>query len=170
MLCDRVVGRWPADDPVPTGGDAGRVDWLDLGWDECHRRALRKVTRSGRPVRLLLRLGTILRHGDVLADAPDCLLVVCVRPVEALVACPRSIREAAAVAAEWGNLHVPVQITADEIITVYNGPPIEVLLTHKVPHAVEVRRFEPMRMPGMVWDLPAGGVAVAPRPVAFPAR
>src|SRR3954467_5996764 len=98
MLCDRVLGRWTADDGVP--GDDGWLDWLDLAWGQCHRRALQSTTRRGRAVRLLLRVGTTLRHGDVLADTPECLLVVQVALIETLVVRPRAMHEAAAVAME----------------------------------------------------------------------
>jgi urease accessory protein UreE len=183
MLCDRVLGRF--------GGEAGldpaaaaRLDWLDLSWDECHRRALARTTRRGRAVRLVLRLGVTLRHDDVVADAPDCLLVIAVRPTDVLVARPRSAREAAVVALEWGNLHVPVEVTevapgatgaealgaealgaevtgaevtgavTIELATPVDGPAEAAVYKHGVPFVVARRRFEPMPVSGLTWTLP----------------
>jgi urease accessory protein len=162
MLCDRVLGRYDGGTGPPDPVVAGRLDWLDLTWDECHRRALRKNTRQGRAVRLLLRLGVRLRHGDVVADAADCLLVVDVRPVEVLVARPRSAREAAVVAVEWGNLHVPVQVADHDLATLPDGPAEAVLHEHDVPFAVERRRFEPMPVSGLTWTLPASAARRGP--------
>ena len=51
------------------------IDWLDLSWQECRQRALRKRTRGGRDVRLLLRLGVMLRHGDILRRGQDLIVV-----------------------------------------------------------------------------------------------
>lgn len=162
MLCDRVVGRWSGD-PAEASLQAGRLDWLDVAWDECHRRALVKTSRRGVAVRLLLRLGTTLRHHDVVADAPDRLLVVNVLPIEALVVRPRSVREAAVVAVEWGNLHVPVQVADDAVVTLSDGPAEAALAKHGIPSTVERRRFEPMAVSGMSWTVVAqpSGVAVA---------
>lgn len=166
MLCDRVVGRYDVGDPAgfadPTGD--GRLDWLDLAWDECHRRALAATSRRGRAVRLLLRLGTTLRHHDVLADTTDYLLVVHVKPVEVIVVRPRSGREAAAIAVEWGNLHVPVQMSDDELVTLADGPAMAAAHKHAVPFEVAERRFEPMPVSGLTWTVPgATGLVVRPR-------
>ncbi|HEX8913408.1 MAG TPA: hypothetical protein VF796_13690 [Humisphaera sp.] len=167
MLCDRVLGRWPGD---PDGADLvqdPRLDLLDLDWDECHRRALAKSTRRGRPVRLLLRLGTTLRHGDVVADAADCLLVVRVEPAEVLVARPASAREAAAVALEWGNLHVPVQILDDgSLVTLADGPALGLAAKHGVTVTTEQRRFEPVPISGLTWTLGGSGLVVATAPTS----
>lgn len=150
MLVDRVIRRWEG---VDAGRDADRLDAVELAWDECHRRAVAKSSRRGRPVRLLLRLGTVLRHHDVLVDEPGWLLVVEVRPTDVIVVRPRSMREAAVVAAEWGNLHVPVQPTDDELITLADGPAEVALHKHHVPFTVEPRRFEPMPVSGIGWTV-----------------
>src|SRR5687768_10862296 len=119
-LVDRVVRRL-TDGESET--EAPRLDHLDLAWDALRRRAQAVTTRRGRPVRLLLRVGTTLRHGDVLVDSADLLLVVDVTPCEVWVARPTSSAQSALVALEWGNLHVPVQVCADgTLLTPADGP------------------------------------------------
>lgn len=165
MLLDRVLGRRD-DSRADVGADAGRLDVVDLRWDECHRRAHAKVTRGGRPVRIVLRLGVVLRHGDVLADAPGLLLLVAVVPCEVLVVRFKSPREAAVAALELGNLHAPVELTDDLIATPADGPAAGVLAKHGIACAVERRRFAPLAVSGVTWTVnPGGGVtAAAPMP------
>ncbi|MDB5296987.1 MAG: ureE 2 [Phycisphaerales bacterium] len=167
MLVDRVLGRHDAAAAAATSGaaEAGRLDVLDLQWDECHRRAHAKVTRGGRPVRVVLRLGTVLRDGDVLADRPDLLLVVRVVPCDLLVARPRSAAEAAVAALELGNLHAPVEVRDDgTLATPADGPAAGALAKHGVPFAVERRVFAPLAISGVTWTAGAGGAVVATTP------
>jgi urease accessory protein UreE len=50
---------------------------------------------------------------------------------------------AARVALELGNLHVPVEIGAGQIVALPDGPTEAVLRRHGVPFRTELRRFEP---------------------------
>jgi urease accessory protein len=161
MLCDRVLGR--REEGQTAAGDADRLDHLDLAWDACHRRAQQATTRNGRPVRLLLRPGTTLRHGDVLVDSQDYLLVIHVRDVETIVVRPTSLRQAAVVALELGNLHVPVQITEDAIVTLPDGPAEAALFKHGIPFTVEQRRFEPMPVSGLAWTVAGAAPSIVTR-------
>ena len=154
LLCDRVLGRFEG---PPATADQHRIDYLDLRWDECHRRAGTKQTRSGQPVRLLLRLGVVLRDGDVIADLPDRLVVVRVVPCQVVVVRPKSPQEAALAALELGNLHVPVEITAAEILTPADGPAMGVLARRAIAYGVEERCFQPTAISGVTWNVAGNG-------------
>jgi urease accessory protein len=60
-----------------------------------------------------------------------------------LVARPRSRAELARLAFEIGNLHVPAQITDDEISILPDGPVQEILDRLGIPWTIEVRPFHP---------------------------
>jgi urease accessory protein UreE len=121
------------------------IDFVDLSWSQCEQRALRVRTRAGRELRILLRLGLNLKHGDVLQKNSDAVVVVSVLPCEVIVATPTSASQLAAVAFELGNLHTPVQIVEDaqHVITIGDGPAQGVCEKLGVPYVIETRRFEP---------------------------
>ena len=153
LLCDRVLRQFD-------GSADRRLDHLDLRWDECHRRASAKTTGSGRPVRLLLRLGVVLRDGDVIADTVDCLLVVRVMPCQVLVVRPTSPHEAALTTLELGNLHVPVEVGETEILTPADGPAMGVLTRRSIVYSVEERLFQPTAISGVTWNIVGDGTGL----------
>ncbi|QOV87442.1 urease accessory protein UreE [Humisphaera borealis] len=160
LLCDQVL--------CPFDGVAdARLDHLDLRWDECHRRASVKTTRAGRSVRLILRLGVALRDGDVIADTPECLLVVRVVPCQVLVVRPASAREAALASLELGNLHVPVEVTDTEILTPADGPAMGALSRRGIAYGVETRLFQPTAISGVTWNVAGDGAGIT---INSPAR
>src|ERR1700722_18420386 len=88
-----------------------KIDWLDLTWLQCRRRAGKQRTRSGREVSILLRLKHVLRHGDVLGHWPDgSVVIVNVHPTAVLIASPREPSQGMELAFELGNLHIPIEI------------------------------------------------------------
>lgn len=159
MLSDRILGN--VNDDPPTGPWSGRrQDVVDVRWHECGRRALRKTTRGGRPLRILLPLGVGLRHGDVLADLGDGIAVVHVEPAEVLVVRPRDPAELARVALEIGNLHAPVAVEGGDLIVIPDGPVEAVLGELGVPHDRQHRRFVPDRLIAAPAAVPAADFAV----------
>lgn len=163
LLCEKVLRRF--DGRIDRDGE--RLDFLDLRWDECHRRASLKQSRSGRSVRLLLRLGVVLRDGDVLADTADCLLVVRVSPCEVIVVRPASRSEAAMTALELGNLHVPVEVSETEVLTPADGPAKGVLSRRGIVFAIEERLFQPTAISGVTWNVSRDGAGLV---INSPAR
>ncbi len=107
MLCERVLGNLDLE-PEPSAA----IDWLDLSWFDCAQRALRRQSRAGTSIRILLDIGQQLRHGDILHRDASGIIAVNLIPADVLVARPRSLREMGQLAVEVGNLHQPVQITA----------------------------------------------------------
>lgn len=118
-------------------------DWLDLAWEECFRRAVRKQTRSGRLIRTLLKLGTILRYGDVLIQDSQGVVAVNVVPCEVVVVEPKNTSEMASLAYKLGDLHVPMEISETEIITPCDGPIQAAFHELSVEYRTETRRFQP---------------------------
>ena len=151
MLFDRVI-RNLADADGPEAFDCdrepadGRRDVVDLTWAECARRAVRATSRAGRKVGLVLPLGQPVRHGDVLLEDADVMLVVNVVPCRVLVARPRDAREMGVLACELGNLHVPVEVADGELLTPPDGPSRAAVERLGIPFAEEIRRFAPLRI------------------------
>jgi urease accessory protein len=92
-------------------------DELVLSFDQRQHSRLRALLASGREAALLLPHGTVLRHGDQLrgpdpASGSEVTVRVVARP-EALyrITGPGLIRAAY----HLGNLHVPLEIGADEL-------------------------------------------------------
>jgi urease accessory protein len=143
MLIEAPLGNLgPATGPDADNSD---VDWLDLTWSECLQRALRRTTRGGVHVKILAKLGVRLRHRDVLrwalGDSPT--IAVNVLPAELLIARSSDPLAIARLCYEMGNLHFPVQIQDNCILTPADGP-IEALMdrlgvSYETTHA----RFEP---------------------------
>lgn len=140
MLIEQVVGN------LLTQDISEPIDWLDLTWSECAQRAVRRPTRGGVMVRVLLPLGQSLRHGDILIrgkSGQSSTIVVNLIPCPVLVITPRDLQVWAQVAYELGSLHVPVQLDGEKLVTLCDGP-IEGLLERlEVPFLMQTLRFEP---------------------------
>jgi len=125
----------------PPGAD---IDWIDLTWSQCVGRAVRGTTRGVRPVRVLLPIGSPpLRHGDILRSDDEVVIAVNALPTTVLVASIEDSMVAAQVALELGNLHVPVEIGAAEILALPDGPTEAVFRNYGVRATTELRRFQP---------------------------
>ena len=95
------------------GGGGRAQDEVSFAWTEAHRRFLRKSSRAGREVGILLPLGTRLREGDLLFADRQLLLIARLLPTPLLVVtCPHPRR-----LAEWayklGEEHWPIEIRDD---------------------------------------------------------
>jgi urease accessory protein len=143
MLCNRVVN---VADPSALSVD----DRVDLEWWELQRRALRKVSREGRNLRILLPLGAVLFDGALLSDESGAAVIeVQVRPCEVLVIYPRDANELANLALELGNLHSPSEIVDGVIRTVIDGP-VEALVADLGARSErQTVKFNPRRCVGM---------------------
>lgn len=119
------------------------LDWLDLSWSEADQRAMKKRTRAGTEVRILLRLGLRLRHGDLITDG----IAINVLPCDLLVAYPRTSSEWAKASFELGNLHVPIQVLPDRLITLADGPTEAILCRLGILFNQHHDRFEPTCRP-----------------------
>lgn len=130
----------------PSGSTGGpTIDWVDITWEQCATRAFRRTSRAGREFRFLLKLGVVLKHGDIVwwdSERSACI-AVSVDPCPVLVAKPQSLEAAVAIAFELGNLHLPMQFSSGEIISIDDGPVQEVFEAAGTPFTRDIRRFEP---------------------------
>jgi urease accessory protein UreE len=138
MIFERVIGNLnDVGEPPPVPDD-----WVDLHWRECFARASRLRTRGEREIRVLLPLATQLRNGDLITNGRE-TIGVAVRPCEVLLLSPPDERSALLVALGLGNLHAPVQLDGEQLITVPDGPVEELLQSMGVGFTSDVRIFEP---------------------------
>jgi urease accessory protein UreE len=118
------------------------VDFIDLDWHEC-KRLLKKRSRGGRDVRVLLSADKCLQHGDVLYEDATVILSINVRPMELIVAGPASTHRLLELALELGNLHWPTQVIADRILFPEHPTAMIVIERLNISWSKEIRRFEP---------------------------
>lgn len=137
MLCDRILGN------IRDRSADAPIDWIDLQWSDCIKRALRKLSRAGRDVTILLAPGVGMNDGDILWEDPLVRLVVHVVPCEVLVISPASLEEMGRMALELGNLHAPTQVSGDQILTIPDGPVEQVLDRLNISRDRDERVFAP---------------------------
>jgi urease accessory protein UreE len=143
MWCERVIRNLT---DLSAADREGRfVDWVDIEWNECGR-VLKKQTRRGQPVRVLLPPGERLGHNDVIFEDAARAVAIHVRPCEVIVATAPDASALAVLALELGNLHVPVQVGAAELVFVEDGPAMAVLDAMQISWTKQVRRFEPVNL------------------------
>ncbi|MDB5318962.1 MAG: ureE [Phycisphaerales bacterium] len=140
MLCERILGNLDAGFSI-----AGPIDWLDLTWFDCTQWALRKRSRAGVEVGVLLPVGQTLRHGDVLHHGSAGTIAVQLLPTDVWIIRPADLGAMGRLAVELGNLHVPVQIAGDELILLPDGPTGALLERHGVWYQSHLRQFVPER-------------------------
>lgn len=141
MIVERVLGNI-----YDTGESPHRMlDPFYLDWQDCHRRAVRGRSESGRDIGVLLSVGQSLRHGDILFEDERTRIVCMVRPAQVLVIEPPGAQAMGLLAAELGNLHAPVEIRQNQIITIEDGPVLEILRRCGAPYRQESRIFQPQR-------------------------
>jgi urease accessory protein len=132
-------------DPTPTLDDHVDLEWWDL-----QRRALRKTTRAGQDVRILLPLGVSLFDGAIFTNESRAALIqVHLRESEVFIIHPRSETELANLALELGNLHSPAEFSQGSIRTVIDGPVEALLANMQVPFERQTVKFNPRRCEAM---------------------
>lgn len=100
-----------------------RLDYLEIEWFEATKRIQRQRTESGRDIAIkLLREGQRLRDGDVLIDDAEGLVIVKIRPCEAIIIQPQNMLEMGTVCYEIGNKHMPLFIQNDEVLMPFEMP------------------------------------------------
>jgi urease accessory protein UreE len=138
MLCDKVIRN---------GGltiDCGNrtIDWIDLQWNQCVG-VLKRRSRAGESVQILLPRGQVVRHHDVIYEDANRSIIVNVEPCEVIIAKPGSFGETALLALELGNLHLPVQLANSELIFIEDESAMRVLSALQMAWRRNLQRFEP---------------------------
>jgi urease accessory protein len=115
IRCDAVLDNAYAEGfgaKYPGGGGRER-DELSFAWTEAHRRFLRKRSRAGRDVGILLPLGSRLRDGDLLFADQSLLMIARLVPAPLLAVTCHQPRRLAELAHELGDEHRPIEIRDD---------------------------------------------------------
>jgi urease accessory protein len=141
MLVDKVIRNCEGMSPARWEGQV--VDWVDVKWNECGR-LLKRQSRGGAAIRVILPAGQTLRHHDVIFEDAGKVIAVNILPCEVIVATVLDWREMALVAMELGNLHLPVQFDYMEVVFIEDERAAAVLETMGIPSRKEIRRFEPV--------------------------
>jgi urease accessory protein UreE len=142
MWCERVLGNLGREEDRRRWESRER-DQLSLQWQDCLKRALRKVTAAGTPTRIVLPAGVRPDHDDVLNDDGVRIVVVAVEPTEVLVASPMNAQQGAELAWQFGSQHLPTQICHGKMLVIPDGPAEAAIHALEVPFSIERRRFRP---------------------------
>jgi urease accessory protein len=103
------------------------IEYVFLSWDELQKRILRKTTDVGRDIGIQLEKGH-LHPGDILCREGNHLIVVKVKDEAVLVVPVKDMREMGLAAHAIGNMHAPLEVKQDSLITPYNSVLREQLL------------------------------------------
>lgn len=110
-------------DNINTGRFEGiSQDLLAIEWYESSKRIQRLRTVGGQDIAIrLLGDGDRLKDGDVLVQDDKGIIVVHIKPCEAIIIRPETMLDAAAVAFEIGNKHLPLFVQNGEILMPYEA-------------------------------------------------
>ncbi|MDR3584534.1 MAG: urease accessory protein UreE [Desulfosporosinus sp.] len=121
MIITKVIGKLTDLEPDPQcEKEALTIEQLFLSWDELQKRILRKTTDVGRDIGIQLESGH-LHPGDILHREENHLIVVRVKEEAVLVTLVRNMREMGLAAHAIGNMHAPIEVRSDSVITPYNS-------------------------------------------------
>jgi urease accessory protein len=137
MLCECILGF------LYDGLPPKATDFVDVAWHETLRRTLRRRSRGGSEVGILLPIGQRIAHHAILFEDEQVRIVVNVLPTEVLIARPGTVEAMGKLALELGNLHARVQIAGDTLVTLADGPAEEVLDRLGIQYSQTAERFEP---------------------------
>lgn len=99
------------------------VDLLEIEWFETTKRIQRKRTKSGMEIAIkFVREGQRLHQDDILYQDNEKVVVVFIKPCEAIVMTPKSLLEMGTICYEIGNKHLPLFIQNDQIMMPFEMP------------------------------------------------
>jgi len=120
MIITKVIGKLADLELDPQNGkETLTIEQLFLAWDELQKRILRKTTDVGRDIGIQLEKGH-LHPGDILYREENHLIVVRVKEEAILVVPISTMREMGLAAHAIGNMHAPIELKSDSVITPYN--------------------------------------------------
>ena len=118
------------------------IDYLLLEWYETTKRILHKTTTSGIDITLkFMAQNPNLTEGDVLFENEKTLIIVSIKPSDAMVIRPGSMYEMAFICYEIGNKHLPLFYDNDELLVPYESPLFKMLLASGYKIAKEERKL-----------------------------
>ena len=111
------------------------IDTVALTWEERQKSRQRLRTTKGQELALVLPTGTRLQAGDLLPTV-DGYIEVALAPEDVILITPQNLQEAAFVAYQIGNRHLPLEITREGLKTLYE----RVLAVYFEQHAITTER------------------------------
>lgn len=111
------------------------IDTVALTWEERQKSRQRLRTTKGQELALALPTGTRLQAGDLLPTV-DGYIEVALAPEDVILITPQNLQEAAFVAYQIGNRHLPLEITGEGLKTLYE----RVLAVYFEQHAIATER------------------------------
>lgn len=99
------------------------VDLLEIEWFETTKRIQRRKTNQGMEIAIkFIQEGQRLHQDDILYRDAEKVVVVNIKPCEAIVMTPSSLLEMGTICYEIGNKHLPLFIQDDQIMMPFETP------------------------------------------------
>lgn len=99
------------------------IDLLEIEWFETTKRIQRKRTNSGVEIAIkFIQEGQRLNQDDILYKDDKKVIVINIKPCEAIVMTPSSLLEMGTICYEIGNKHLPLFIQNDQIMMPFEMP------------------------------------------------
>ena len=118
MIVEQIIGNTATHNIAEL-----QVDLLELEWFETTKRIQRKRTSSGMEIAVkFVREGQRLSQNDILYQDAQKVVVVTIKPCEAIVMTPKSLLEMGTICYEIGNKHLPLFIQNDQIMMPFEMP------------------------------------------------
>lgn len=118
MILQQIVGNTKTH-PI----DGLDVDVLEIEWFEATKRIQRRRTNAGMEIAIkFMQEGQRLRQDDILYQDDKKVVVVYIKPCEAIVMTPASLLEMGTICYEIGNKHLPLFIQNDQIMMPFEMP------------------------------------------------
>jgi urease accessory protein len=118
------------------------IDRLELEWFETTKRIQRKKTTGGMEIAIrFLKEGQRLLQNDVVYMDAQKVVIVHIKPCEAIVVNPQSLLEMGTICYEIGNKHLPLFIQDNQVLIPYEEPLFRWLLAAGYQPVKEVRQL-----------------------------
>lgn len=122
----------------------GRViDTIAIEWYEARSRIMHKRSQLGEQVVIkFLQSNPDLKEGDILWCDDNRIITVEIKPCKAIIIRPENILEAANIAFEIGNKHLPLFYEKDELLIPYDEPLYNLLKASGYIMKIEDRQLD----------------------------
>ncbi|WP_413998001.1 urease accessory protein UreE [Flavobacterium sp. W1B] len=118
MIIQQIIGN-KVTHPV----DGLEIDLLEIEWFETTKRIQRKNSNSGMEIAIkFIQEGQRLHQDDILYQDDKKVVLVHIKPCEAIVMTPASLLEMGTICYEIGNKHLPLFIQDDKIMMPFEMP------------------------------------------------
>jgi urease accessory protein len=100
-----------------------KVDLLEIEWFEANKRIQRKTSNEGQEIAIkFMREGQQLHDGDIVFQDGQKMVVVFIKPCDAIVLKPSSMLEMGTICYEIGNKHLPLFIQDEQVMMPFEMP------------------------------------------------